>query len=111
MSMDAQLQNLIVEMSAALADIVTAMNEKTQSSDQISSALADIVQALEIKSEGTSLDNIAKAISKIRPQIVVQPAEVVVQVIEGEFTYTGKFNYDNFDRITDFSIKKIPVKV
>jgi len=109
--MSQQLQELLAEVSAALADMVTAMNEKTQSSDQISSALADMAEALDGKSQGKSLESIAKAISALRPQIVVQPAPVVLQVIEGEYIFTGKLIYDNFDRISDFSIKKSPMKV
>jgi len=104
--MDPQLQELLAEVSSALADMVTAMNEKTQSSDQISSALADMAEALDGKSQGKSLESIAKAISALRPQIVVQPAPVVVQMVGADCTYEVSMKYDNFDRITSCMITK-----
>lgn len=105
--MDKQIETFLQEVSAALADMVTAMNEKTQSSDQISAALADMVEALGSKSEGKSLDAIAKSIADIRPQIVVNPAPVTVHVVEANCTFEVSMKYDGFDRIERCVIQKV----
>ena len=105
--MDQNIKDLLNELSGALADMVTAMNKKTESSDEISSALADIAQALEAKSEGKSLDSIIGAIKSLRPVITLQPAPVTVHVVQAECVFQVSMTYDVHDRITDCQIKKV----
>lgn len=114
-------ESLMGELSGALADIVVAMQQKSEGTDEISSTLADLVAAIESKATGKSMEQIAQAIKAIRiesPAItvnvnptpiqnIVQPA--VVQIIErvqpGDYKLT--VSYDNRDRITEAFISKI----
>ena len=100
-------QTLMAEVSAALADVVTAMQEKRENSsmEEISSSLADIAVIMEKGRAGAGLKDMIDAIKAIRPpavnvnnEIKVIPSEVIVQVMPAdnkgatwEVTVPGKY--------------------
>lgn len=111
-------ESLLAELSGALADIVVAMQAKTDGTDEISATLVDLVTAIEGQTAGKSIDAIAQAIKDIRLEaplvnvnvsptpITIQP---VVQVLERiqPCDYKLSVKYDNHDRITEALISRV----
>lgn len=101
------------EVSTAIADMATAIEEGRAPVEEIGSALADLVAMLESKSP---VDQIAEAIKGIRIESVVNvsPTPItitpMVQVIEQRGDYKMTVKYDSYDRITEALISRIEMK-
>jgi hypothetical protein len=113
------LESLIAEMSAGMADLVSAANEGQKSADEIASTLADMCKALEASKSGAGLDSVVAAIKAIRldPTINVSPTPINVLPAEIRFVPAPtehfeldlQVKYDKFDRIESARIRRIPV--
>ena len=107
------------EVSAALAEIVEAMQARNTSSDEISSALTDIVAAMEAPKAPDSSAKIAEAIKGINfptpkvsvnvspTPITVAPAEIRVIERATPSDYKLSVKYDTQHRITEAIISRI----
>ena len=120
------------EVSAALAEIVEAMQARNTSSDEISSALTDIVAAMEAPKAPDSSAKIAEAINGINfptpkvsvnvsptpinvnapvtvnpTPITVAPAEIRVIERATPSDYKLSVKYDTQHRITEAIISRI----
>lgn len=115
--MEAKMQafeDLMAEVSGALADIVVSLQEGKSGTDEICATLVDLAQVIGSKSKDGSMDSIAQAIKSIRidsPVTVnVSPTPITVtptvQIIERSGDYKLTVKYDNHDRITEAFISR-----
>lgn len=116
MTSDEKLQAfevLMSEISTAIADMATAIEEGRAPVEEIGSALADIVEMLESKSPA---DQIAQAIKGIRIESVVNvsPTPITitptVQVLSRPSNYKMTVKYDLQNRITEALVSRIETK-
>ena len=96
-------ENLLTELSAAMADMVQAANDKKVSTDEIAAAMVEMREAITSMSEGKALAEIAEAVKNIRitapdVQVSVQPAEVTVikpriarWTFKHEYSHNGQY--------------------
>ena len=69
-------EGLLTELSAALADMVQAANDKKVSTDEIAAAMVEMREAITSMTSGKGLSEIAQAIGGIK----IQSPEVQVTV-------------------------------
>ena len=114
-------QELLDQISAAMADLVACANEKQKGIDEIASIMADILKVIESRKSGVGVEDMIKAIKsiKIEPSInvnptpinnIIQPSEVKI-MDRMQCDYKLNLKYDSFDRITEATIKMIPQPV
>lgn len=121
--MDEQLKSLVSEFSAAIADMVVAMQEKKAGTDEISASLADIGAALDSLAKGASTEKLIEAVKGIRLQLpdvhinvsptpiqnIVQPATVQILERVQPGDYKLSVTYDNHDRIVEALISRVQI--
>lgn len=105
------LDSLMNEISAALADVVQAMQAGQESQSEIATSLVELVQLMEARKTATPITDLVDAIKAIRitaPDVTVNVsptpinmAAPVVQVIERVTpgAYEMTFTYDSLDRL------------
>lgn len=116
------LDTLMNEISAALADVVQAMQAGQESQSEIATSLVELVQLMEARKTATPITELVDAIKAIRitaPDVTVNVsptpinmAAPVVQVIEratpGE--YEMRFTYDHLDRLQTARLVPVSAK-
>lgn len=123
-----ELKALVAELSSALADMVVALQDGRGPAEEISTTLVEMLQAMRDRKPDVDTAAVLAALKtlritapevKVHNEINVSPTPIhnnlpapVVQFIErekaDEFELTVK--YDNFDRITNAVIKRLPAK-
>jgi septal ring factor EnvC (AmiA/AmiB activator) len=101
----AAFQDLMNEVSTALADMLDAMKDKQSTTDEISNTLIDLKDAIEASQDGKGLQSVVAAIKALK---LTAPAPVV-QLLEREpgGDYRLSVTYDEHDRITSALITRV----
>jgi hypothetical protein len=108
------------EISTALVDMASALQESQAGTDGISAALADLAAAINAK--GKPLEELAATIKALRPTITinVSPTPIhnhlpaaVVQILERQTTTDLDVHlvYDAHQRITGMRVKRLQAPV